>query len=63
MPRRRLNDDPGRRDLIATMLVNAVNDDRQAEAFRAYAVRPTTAAEFVDVTTRLGEAAPAHTHG
>lgn len=59
MTRRRLIDDPARRDLIATMLVSAVQDDQQVESFRAYAMSGATAAEFVSVTTRLGEPAAA----
>lgn len=55
VPRSRLTDDPARRDLIATTLLHAVNDDEQVQAFHAHSTSEETAAEFVAVTTRLGE--------
>ncbi len=58
MAAKRLTDDPARRDLIATTLVHAVNDDERVEAFHAHSTSEQTAAEFVAVTTRLGEPEP-----
>lgn len=58
MARQRLTNDPARRDLIATALVHAVNDETQVEAFHAHSTSEQTAADFVAVTTRLGEPEP-----
>ncbi len=58
MTRQRLTNDPARRDLIATTLVHAVNDEAEVEAFLAHSVSDQTAADFVAVTTRLGEPEP-----
>lgn len=58
MARQRLTDDPARRDLIAATLVQAVNDEVQVHTFVAHSTSEQTAAEFVAVTTRLGEPEP-----